>query len=483
MKYLKYITLFFFIFSLQSCSDFLEQEPGTKTSIDKLLQNKQGVLTALTGLYSEVEANLRADRFAVYADMQGGNIKFTPATSGTRQVTPFRNVAKVYNFDDLALSSDYQIFYDGSYDIINQANLILEYTPLLKDATEAEKKQIMAEAMTIRAYAHFLVALVYSQDYTYTADASHLGIVYSTESIKAGIQYPARETVANTYNLIIKDLKEAIPNYSNLVLGGPEYSYFNVNSAKALLARVYLNKNDWTNAYETANDVITNSGVQLVSKENYLAEWEEPNLPISEILLEFSVPKDSEGVVGASMSSTYGYTSASTFGNYVASEDIVNLYENTDIRKQLFLTQSLQTSVNGLITSVNYNFTKKFQNNAGYVAFRLTEMYLIRAEAALETSRAAIAMADINTIRARANATLLTSTANLKEDILLERRKELCFEGHLFFDLKRNHKNVSRNEGCISTLCSMNYPSLKFVLPIPTYNTNANPNLKQNDSY
>lgn len=485
MKYSKYIPLFFLIFSLQSCSDFLEQEPGTKTSIDELLQNKQGVITALTGLYTELEANVRSDRFAVYADLQGGNIKFTPTISGSNggQIVPHRNVAQVYAFDDLAQTSNYQSFYDGSYDIINQANLILEYTPALKDATEAEKKQLQAEAMTIRAYAHFLLALVYSQDYNYTPNASHLGIVYNTKSIKAGIQYPARETVANTYDLIIRDLKEAIPNYSGLVLGGPQYSYFNANSAKALLARVYLHKSDWTNAYETANDVITNSGVALTTKDNYIAEWTKPDLPISEILLEFSVPKDADGVVGSSMASHFGYTSASTFGSYVASNDILNLYENTDIRKQLFLVQPLQTSVNGVLTNVNYNFTKKFQNNAGYVAFRLSEMYLIRAEAALETSRTANAMADINTIRARANATLLTNTANLKENILLERRKELCFEGQLFFDLKRNHKSISRNDGCISTSCNMTYPSLKFVLPIPTYNTNANPNLKQNDSY
>ncbi|WP_202701790.1 RagB/SusD family nutrient uptake outer membrane protein [Flavobacterium sp. UGB4466] len=485
MNYSKYITLFFLIFSLQSCSDFLEQEPGTKTSIDELLQNKQGVLTALTGLYTELEANVRGERFAIYADLQGGNIKFTPTASGTNkgQIVPAGNLAQLYSFDDLAQTSNFQSFYDGSYDIINQANLILEYTPALKDATEEEKKQIMAEAMTIRAYAHFLVAIVYSQDYKFTADASHLGIVYNTKSIKRGIQYPARETAATTYDLIIADLKEAIPNYSNLVLKGPEYSYFSRYSAKALLARVYLQKNDWTNAYETANDVITNSGVKLVPKENYLTEWAKTDLPVSEILLEFSIPKDSEGTVGASMASYFGYTSATNFGKYVASNDIANLYENSDLRKQLFLTQPLSTLVNGVLSPVNYNFTKKFQNNAGYVAFRLSEMYLIRAEAALETSKSDIAMADINTIRARANTTLLTSTVNLKENILLERRKELCFEGHLFFDLIRNHKNISRNDGCISTSCGMTYPSSKFVLPIPTFNTNANPNLKQNESY
>lgn len=484
MKYTKYILIFSLLFSLHGCSDFLEQEPGTKISIDELLKNKQGVFNALTGLYTELEANVRGERFAVYSDLQGGNIKFAPTASGSNkgQISVPTNLKQIYSFEDLALNSNFKPFYDGSYDIINQANLILEYTPLLTDATAIEKNQIMAEAMTIRAYAHFLLSLVYSQDYNYTADASHLGIVYNTKSIKAGIQYPARETLATTYNLIISDLKTAIDNYSNtLVLSGPAYSYFNINSAKALLARVYLQKSDWTNAYETANDVITNSGVKLVDKDNYLAEWEKPNLPISEILLEFSIPKDSEGAVGASMASYFGYTSPTDYTPYTASNDLINLYENTDIRKQLFLTQTLSTL--GFITDVNYNFTKKFQNNAGYVAFRLSEMYLIRAEAALETNRANEAMTDINTIRARANASLLTNTNNLKEDILLERRKELCFEGHLFFDLTRNHKDISRNDGCIATSCSITYPSLKFVLPIPTFNTNLNPNLQPNESY
>lgn len=486
MKYSKYITLFFLIFSLHSCSDFLEQEPGTQTSIDELLQNKKGVLTALTGLYTELEANTRGERFAVYADLQGGNLKFTPLATGSNrgQVDPAINTKKVYSFEDDALASDYRMFYDGSYDIINQANLILEFTPALKDATETEKNQIMAEALTIRAYTHFLLSLVYSQDYGYTTDASHLGIAYVTKSIKQGLQYPARETAANTYNLIISDLKTAITNYSeNSLLTGPSYSFFNQNSAKAILSRVYLQKKDWTNAYETANDVIINSGVTLTAKENLISEWEKTDLPVSEILLEFSVKKDSEGIVGGSMSQNFGYTSATSFQKYVASNDLVNLYEPNDLRKQLFLEKPLSTLVNGVINDRNYNFTKKFQDNPGYVACRLSEMYLIRAEAAFETNRPDLAIADLNIIRARANATLATNSANFKDDILLERRKELCFEGHLFFDLVRNHKDISRNDGCISTNCSMSYPSLKFVLPIPTFNTNLNPNLKQNESY
>lgn len=486
MKYSKYLSLFFLILSLQSCSDFLEQEPGTQTSIDELLQNKTGVLQALTGLYSELEGNIRPERFAVYADLQGGNIKFAPTATGSLkgQISTPSNIEELYSFEDVALTSNFQTFYDSSYDLINQANLILEYTPALTDATDAEKNQIKAEALAIRAYTHFLLSLVYSQDYKYTTDASHLGIVYSTESIKAGVQYPARKTAAETYSLIITDLQTAIANYSeNSLLEGAAYFFFNQKNTKALLARVYLQKGDWENAYETANDVITNSGVTLTSKESLVAEWEKPDLPISEILLEFTIRKDNEGNVSSSMSQVFGYSTDLNFQKYTASNDLVNLYESTDLRKQLFLVKPLFTLVEGVQTNVNFNFTKKYQDNAGYVAFRLSEMYLIRAEAALETNRFDVAMADINTIRARANATLLTDTTDLKENIFLERRKELCFEGFLFFDIARNHKDVSRNDGCLANVCSLTYPSLKYVLPIPTYNTNLNPNLQQNDSY
>ncbi|WP_240475219.1 RagB/SusD family nutrient uptake outer membrane protein [Flavobacterium reichenbachii] len=485
MKYLKYITAAFLIFSLQSCSDFLEQEPGTQTSIDELLQNKAGVLTAMKGLYGAVEENVRGERFAVYSDLQGGNIKFTPTSSGSSigQITPALNVREVYSFEDTEETSNFESVYTGHYSIINQANLILEYTPKLTDATDAEKNQIKAEALAIRAYSHFLLSQIYCQDYSYTSDASHLGIVYSTESIKAGLKYPKRETLATTYSLIINDLKTAIDNYSDTsAMTGPVYSYFNKNNTKALLARVYLYKKDWANAYETANDVITNSGVQLVSSSNLVAQWVQPDLPVSEALLEFTIPRDAESAAKVTMASYFGFN-ANTYARYVASNDLVNLYEADDLRKQLFLTVNIQTLVNGLLTPAPYNFTRKFQDNAGYVAFRLSEMYLIRAEAALENGQPNLGMSDINIIRARANASLLTNTLNLKENILLERRKELCFEGHLFFDLRRNHLGITRNDGCISTNCSIAYPSPKFVLPIPLYNINLNENLQQNESY
>ncbi|QSW89392.1 RagB/SusD family nutrient uptake outer membrane protein [Flavobacterium endoglycinae] len=478
--------LFTVVFLFQSCSDFLEQEPGTQISITEQLKTKEGFLQAIYGLYSHVESNLRTERFAVYADLQGGNLKFTPSLLSTKkgEISVPSVISNIYSFDDQAEESNFSSFYATSYDIINQTNLLLEFVDALPDATEAEKNLIKAHALTIRAYTHFLLSEVYSQNYGYTEDASHLGIVYNTQSITKGIQYPARETAANTYALIINDIETALPLYSNTeLLNGPAYSYFNSMSTKALLARVYLSKKDWQNAYDTANDVITNSGVTLTNAADYISQWEQSDLPISEVLLEFSIPKNAAGDVGGSLSSIFGYTSETSYNSYVASEDLLNLYESTDLRRQLFLQQPLSTLVEGNQVKKDYYFTKKFQGNAGYTAFRLTEQYLIRAEAAIALNRLEEAKTDINTIRSRANATALNSTDNLNEILFLERRKELCFEGHLFFDIARNKKDVTRNDGCISLSCAMTYPSLKYVLPIPRRNINLNPNLKQNESY
>lgn len=484
---LKFTLLFASLLLLQSCSDFLEQEPGTQTSITEQLKDKQGVLQALKGLYGKLEAVVRTEPFTVYADLQGGNLKFSPSLKTGASKGLIANpdsVAGIYAFGDRSDASNVSSFYASCYDVINQTNLFLEFTDALPDATDAEKNQIKAEALTIRAYAHFLLSELFSQNYSYTADASHPGIVYSKASVNEKLTYPSRETVADTYAFIIDDITTALNLYSDTaLLSGPAYSYFNKTSAKALLARVYLYKKDWKNAYDTSSDIIANSGVTLVSSDNYIAQWEQTDLPVSEILLEFSIPRNDEGNSSLSMSTFYGYTSNSNYGNYVGSMDLVNLYENDDIRKQLFLVRPLVTIVDLESVTLNYNFTKKFQNNPGYVAFRLSEQYLIRAEAALGLDNPEQAKTDINTIRSRAKATLLTDTNNIADALFLERRKELCFEGHLFFDLARNKKDVSRNDGCISLICSLTYPSPKYVLPIPLRNLNLNSNLKQNESY
>jgi hypothetical protein len=81
------------------------------------------------------------------------------------------------------------------------------------------------------------------------------------------------------------------------------------------------------------------------------------------------------------------------------------------------------------------------------------------------------------------NASFATAT-DLITAVLDERFKELCFEGFRFYDLKRNNLPVQRNASDASSdWQTLPVGSYRWVLPIPQAETNANPNMAQNDGY
>ena len=481
MKY-RLLHIIFILLFLTNCEDFLEQEPDLQVSFNEQLSTREGVLQAYNGIYRDIEA-VFSSKFAVYADALGGNITFTPSvTQGT--ITVPDQIERVYNFDANPDDLNFDDYYDDWYDIINQVNLILGEFENLSFFTGEELDQLEAELLTIRALGHYQLALVFAQHYGFTSDASHLGVVYNTRVLIAGEDFPSRESMANTYNLIKEDLDDALTLYTGMQLQtGPSYSYFNPISTTALYARIALQMEDWTVARNFADTVITTSGINLTSQENYILEWEEEELPVTEIVMEFSAPRTSEGNVSSSISEFFIYNSDTNYADYVASGDILDLYSNDDIRSGMFLQLPLDTTIEGITTPQDYFFTKKFQDDAGTTFIRLSELYLIRAEANALLGAADLAREDLNIIRQRANLAPLLTNDNLLDELFNERRRELAFEGHLLFDIARYRKDIMRNSGCIADICNLNYPSNFFILPIPNSNILLNQNMQQNEGY
>ncbi|MBQ3742556.1 MAG: RagB/SusD family nutrient uptake outer membrane protein, partial [Bacteroidales bacterium] len=112
------------------------------------------------------------------------------------------------------------------------------------------------------------------------------------------------------------------------------------------------------------------------------------------------------------------------------------------------------------------------------IVLRLSEMYLIRAEASVNGA-GSTALADLNAIRAARGASLLTSAG--KADVALERRLELNFEGHLWFDLDRTGGSISYSDADITR--NIDASSKFWALPIPKSQIDINENLKQNPGY
>ncbi len=465
------------------CEDFLEQQPEQQVSIDEQMSTKEGVLQAYNGIYRDVEA-IFSSKYAVYADALGGNISFSPRLVADADVIVPGEIEFVYNFNATPQELNFEGYYDDWYSTINQVNIILERLNDFSFFSTEELQKLEAELLTIRALSHYQVSLLFAQHFGFSQDGSHLGVVYNTRVLTAGVDFPSRVSMVETYNLIQEDLDKALGLFNDMqLLSGPDYSYFNDINTRALYARIALQMEDWQKALELSNLVIQNSGVNLMSSDIYIQEWEKPEQAISEVLLEFSAPRTSEGDVSSTVATFFQYSSSSNYGRYVVSEDLINLYPDNDLRKNMFLQQNIPTLINGVETNVDYFFTKKFQDDAGTLSIRLSEMHLIRAEANAHLGADSEALSDINLIRERSNLSALTSTENIFEELFVERRRELALEGHLLYDLARFKRDVTRNLGCISTLCNLSYPSNFFILPIPEDNVLQNENMQQNEGY
>jgi starch-binding outer membrane protein, SusD/RagB family len=170
------------------------------------------------------------------------------------------------------------------------------------------------------------------------------------------------------------------------------------------------------------------------------------------------------------------------YNEIVPTTDYANLFaKDDDIRKELIVAESEikkypgRSSITGL-------------DNIPII--RLSDLYLMKAEILynyrnLNQKFADTAILLLDQIRIRANplakATKL-SNDDLLNSILLERRKELAYEGDRFFTLKRLNQSINRID-CKANNCSLNEQNLRFALPIPQNEINANSSIIQNQGY
>ena len=355
----------------------------------------------------------------------------------------------------------------------------------IADGTQEEVNHIKGQALAIRALAHFDLARNYGLPYTSDNGASLGAPIILEPSVPESL--PARNTVAEMYEQVIKDLKEAVSLMNNKKVTG----YLNTQGAKALLSRVYLYKGDNKLAFDTAVELIETGGYSLWSADEYADVWAKQGS--SEVIWEivnYSAQDwtDREGIAYLSKESGYADFCLSKKGSdyFVANPD--------DIRYGVFLASKDEANIK------NYGSKKvwinKYPNRLGEsdirvgnsVVFRLSEQYLIAAEAAIKLGDQANADKYLNVIRKRAlpNEPALTATL---DNIIWERGIELIGEGHRLYDLMRNNMQSDRTDSW-EFLVFPNSQSVKFdrtyfrvILAIPQSELNVNTNMVQNPGY
>lgn len=447
-----------------SCSDsWLDLSPSTSIETTQAIKDTTDAKYALNGIYNTLQDyEYYGARGVFYGDVKGEDAQ---ASSNTKRSADYY----LFQFNKETAPSSLWKF---PYKAIRLANNIISAN------TVALTNDILGQALALRALALFDVTKVYG--YPYTKDnGQSLGGVIILEPSEYNIK-PKRSTVAQCYTQIITDLTKAI----DLLKSSANPGRINKAAAQSLLARVYLYKGDYENALDMAEEAITTAkaaGYRLWTNAEYLEGWR-TKLDVEVMFKIVNLTSDNAG--NESLGNLYhkdGYK------DIILSDDFLTLMkaDKSDVRYSLISGKYY----------IKYlgNSPEEDQRSSDIPVIRLSETYLIAAEAALmqTTPDNTKALTYLNNIVTRGNSTKSVSLSDLSlTRILTERRKELMGEGHRFFDAMRNGITIDRaGSSHLSTLTSdaksFNWNYYKIVFPIPKAEMDANENIRnqQNPGY
>ena len=432
------------------------------------------------------------------------------------------------------------------YQSINYANRLLRgaalFTPPAADL--ARYNNILAQARVIRAFCHFQLLTYFSTDLSNNAA---LGVM-KVDFVPSALQDIPRATNGEVFELIESDLAFAEANITMPTTGGENWRFINRNMINAFKARMYLYRKDYARAEQFADLAIASPGIALA---NCLStNTSSANFPPTSALITFTaaqttaltamenlsaLPADAppyrrmwtDQIQGEAIfslarqnnntnfSSQYN-TNQSNFGGgalWDMGRTLFNLYTQPlgggaqDFRRYSFVDRT--STIQAIATNANRDnevlVIDKYCGKAGgnssndLKVFRMAEMHFIKAECRANAADFAGAANQIRLVRQARSYTAGTvptpvyaNATQAYADILLERRKELCFEGHRYIDLKRigtlagvtetDRFNTDSVVASAINPFNISVTDYRFTLPIPQIEINVNP-LIQNPGY
>lgn len=512
MKKILIISALLSALTLTGCKDFLVQEPITSQSTEQLLSTYNGLNNATMGAYSPMVSNYWYGGlyFLLDADTRAGIAAWPVQSSfqSGRMQTGF-----TLNYTENSTNGPWTY----AYYVISAANNVLEQLELNGEnlvsslVTQQDLDNIKAECLTLRALAHFDLLRVYSRN-----DYPEVGIPIILKTDQTSTEQPARNTMSEVYDRVEKDLTEAedlmAANYTRSGVADAN-SIVNPMVIKALLARVYLydatfsgDQSKYQLAADYATEVINSGKYRMWTADEYTSVWGN-DVGSGEVIFE---------VYGIKANSYDGYweapchmTNPRGYADVCASPLIHTAYEPGDVRGTKGV-RTESTGPNGTMFSTDADeasgdyWPMKYpgkglgnaigtpdQNNT--IIIRLSEMYLIRAEALINGASigGASAANDLNTIRSNRGASTISGTPTIAQ-IANEYMLEFCFEGQYWFTMARLVTSgklpgitysTANNEADRRNHSGIDKDDPYWALPISRTERDVNPNLEQTPLY
>lgn len=482
-------------FTLSSC---LNKYPEDSIPAGEAVETAEDVNQLVIGIYDAFKSSaLYSGYLTLLPDIQTDLVYGVNGNTGT--------YGEVWRWNDLySTNPQIEAVYGALYEVINRCNFVLDRVDAVRESTTDDDEldlldQCCGEAYFARALAYSELIKCFCEAYENDGkDGERLGVVL-TEHYR-GDEPMRRASLEDSYGFVLKDLGRA----AELLVLEDDYTpantqlystgYFNENTINALRARVALYMKNWEDAVTYATKVIDSgfymlsSCTQMVSQGISYYKYMWTNDLSTETIWQVAFTINSYG--GALGEVFANYDNNSVRPDYVPAEWVVDgsLYEGNDLRDDAIF-QAFTTGFSHGLTwplLIKYFGNETFANSNIYgvampKVFRLSEQYLIRAEAYVQQGDYSSAGKDITKLREARYSRYAGSTSmtadNAMEIIEKERVKELYMEGFRLHDLKRWHKGFERTPQDQSLA---NGSSLKvaaddprFVWPIPQHELDA----------
>lgn len=443
------------VISSYSCKKFLDLQPVDQIGEDVALDTKDKIERALVGAYNQLgQGNYYGFEWMNAVWLGDGDV--VPFGAGTTDL-------QFYNHTIVPSSNTISINWQSMYQVINQTNNVISAVRGNSDPgySSDERNNDLGQALFIRGLVYFDLARTFGGTKT-TSDLCVPLILQPTRGLDKD-SYPARNTCAEVYTQVGKDLDSA----EMLLPLSDNRNVATKMAAIALKARLNLYLENWSVAEQLATTVILDNTYGLVIPfENLITQKN-----TSEAIFELSYSSVQQNPL------SYVFLPTSMSGQYRIgpSNNFLSLINNPSIGGDRKIMVAVDPAGNPYCNKYR-SLATTGQSDDDVIVLRLAEMYLIRAEARANQNNVSGALSDLNVIRQRSHVPV--SVASTVSDVLLnienERRMEFAFEPFRWFDLIRTNRI-----GTVLGLTDKN----KFVFPLPASEVLANGNLTQNPGY
>ena len=495
-RYTNQLSVFLVFIGLAACNDAIDIDQKGRLDADAAFQSVDDLEAGLFGVYDQFDITPDIAFQSIFTDELA--IGFDNGGQG------LSDYGFVLNAGSIAPAT----FWVNGYKQLNLANRLIEAAENLPD-DEIEKdpdlySQVLGEAHALRAWGHFILLSYFSTDY---ADDNALSII-NLDFVPTIDQQLLRNTNGETFALIEADLDRA-EGLLNEYLG---VKRINTDFVTALRARIAAYREDYGLASSLSQQLIDR--YPLADQ----AEYRDMFLDLDDGEVIFKLERtnndnyDDQGdtdspAAGGWAGSCFAFVDATIAGSpfLEMGRSLFNSMDPADVRYEVNVAPSslidpdYETNQD---PALDILVIQKYPGSEGQPLmndlkiFRVSEMYLIRAEAAVAQGDLGVAASLLKEIRDARFGTdtplpVLANPTVAYAAILDERRVELCFEGHRYLDLKRlgtrANQGVSKDavDCAFNGACSLPADNYRFTLPLPSVEFNGNPGLReqQNPGY